>query len=552
MFSEGTALNLFRIFAPLRNRVTTEYSRARQPDLHRIAIVYIGVLDSESSKILERLISYMSCIYSESQMYLRFFMGKNVNQSAVLSKLHVENLHIRCGFFSEDAVPESEPFDLSIYVHTDRSCPLPTNTKMEQLLGTPNCRTPRVNISTVGIPIDETSNAFVDSMMKQGVGQDANELYTFLSRGNEHYQPCLWFSLEEELGFLFDEKMLCAPLSEDHYCHSYLVDLVDQHLKDLILSMFLDPQNISAGELLKVSINVGDSFSPLQQKDFLSMVLRDETGKNVVVVFKGVLSLPATQVCKLVEELNSKDYSYLNIFSCHGDSSPQLLFRKELEGTSGRYFTVICALYLGDTDMRSLQLASERIMVSREFDLVDAYAARCKLLKIDHTNWRPGTFSRHADFADAVDVSAGFNSREFKLITQANQGILESGELPLPSKTFWEGFLAFCDRVTVTRHFIPMLDAAIKQAVWTHKHPSLIDKECEALDLKTQCLPSIVSYLEYVTNSHEKTSKGPFIQKEIIVDCSPLKEALFPGSDEDVPSTSEDPSDDHPSDLEDS
>ncbi|AAD18606.1 Uncharacterized protein BN1224_CV14_A_04820 [Chlamydia pneumoniae] len=126
MFSEGTALNLFRIFAPLRNRVTTEYSRARQPDLHRIAIVYIGVLDSESSKILERLISYMSCIYSESQMYLRFFMGKNVNQSAVLSKLHVENLHIRCGFFSEDAVPESEPFDLSIYVHTDRSCPLPT------------------------------------------------------------------------------------------------------------------------------------------------------------------------------------------------------------------------------------------------------------------------------------------------------------------------------------------------------------------------------------------------------------------------------------------
>ncbi|WP_369016806.1 DUF562 domain-containing protein, partial [Chlamydia pneumoniae] len=141
-----------------------------------------------------------------------------------------------------------------------------------------------------------------------------------------------------------------------------------------------------------VSINFGNSSFGQRWSEFLSRVLHDEKEKHVAVVCNDAKlleeGLSPEALSLLEEDLRESGYSYLNILSVSPEGVSKVqerqILRRDLQGRS---FTVmITDLPLGSEDIRSLQLASDRILVSSSLDAADACASGCKVLVYENPN----------------------------------------------------------------------------------------------------------------------------------------------------------------------
>ncbi|ETR80351.1 hypothetical protein X556_0318 [Chlamydia pneumoniae B21] len=278
-------------------------------------------------------------------------------------------------------------------------------------------------------------------------------------------------------GWLLDPYRVCAPLSSPYSCPSYLLDLQNKELRRSLLSTFLDPKNPTSETFRSVSINFGNSSFGQRWPEFLSRVLHDEKEKHVAVVCNDAKILEEglfPEALSLLEEnLRESGYSYLNILSVSPEGVSKVqerqILRRDLQGRS---FTVmITDLPLGSEDIRSLQLASDRILVSSSLDAADACASGCKVLVYENPN---------ESWAQELE----------NFYKQVEKEALEEGRV-----SFREHFRAYmCDKIVAQKNFLFTLDAVIKQAGWRSQEKlNLFYVESQALGREIK-----VSLEEYI------------------------------------------------------
>ncbi|BAA98662.1 DUF562 domain-containing protein [Chlamydia pneumoniae] len=496
---------LGKAFSRVRNRITRSYSYAPTPQLDSIAIVGIDLVSPEEQENLVRLANEVIQLYPKSKTTLYLLIDFNKEWVGDISsdkekQLRSLGLHseVQCLSVLEPQGAEGEDtkhFDLMVGCYGKDSY-LREGKILQQALGTSLGTVPWVNVmhtlpsryrSRLSLPINTE--------------KDKTELYKEISR-THHQLHTLGMGLgAQDSGLLLDRQRLHAPLSQGSHCHSYLADLTHEELKILLFSAFVDAKNISKKELREVSLNFANDTSVESWLRFLLLVSYDEKEKDVVVVCNhsepNILGLPPEAVSQLIEELSDEGYSYLNVVRCDLSGETTVQQRLLLNADEGRSMTVVISeLPEGHPDIRNLQLASERIFVSREKEAADAYASGCKVVAFDdeHLPW----VSSHIAYAEEI--------REKQ--EQTMQGSLTEEQL---------GAL-LCNTVSTEKNLAFALDAVIKQSVWRFRNPDLFAYEREALEASvTDALVSYVSNLDMIPYT---SSQGIVIEDSSIVRTS--------------------------------
>jgi hypothetical protein len=171
-----------------------------------------------------------------------------------------------------------------------------------------------------------------------------------------------------------------------------------------------------------------------------------------------------------------------------------------------RRLTVIVRFSFNPSDMRCMQLASERLLATGDNSAVESWCARCKLyLYEDVSNWgcKWRFLQQQVDLAQTISPNlskllalfGGDRRLPDRSLNQPLDGpkMLEVEEL-LNDPDLSDATLQFCDRITSTYSFYDVLEAALKRTAWHHYIPQLARIEAETLDESFRI--DLVTYLK--------------------------------------------------------
>ncbi|SPN73590.1 Protein of unknown function (DUF562) [Chlamydia serpentis] len=482
-FVSGQELGMIgRAFRGIRKRVTQAYKGVKQPEMEGIALVGIALSSNEEFVNFVRLANGIQKLHPNTRITV--YLMKTIDDIEVLLS---RDINIDCTISAKEkdllaslgldstivTVSVSKP-NLSFDFYRNFNAPnidlivscygRGFEEKFKPGLAIQNIlNLSQPSVQCISVTYEQEGLGHYDFSERKGwKDQEHLRAYTTLSLPIER-NYILTLGLEASAsGLLLDPFRVHAPLSRSHSCPSYLLDIQDEELRRLILAAFLDPYNIGNQEFRSVSINFGSSPSGKRWLDFLKRVLQSEDTQHVVVVCNDP-QLSATgftpeAVSELANELKESGYSCLDITSVNAEG---IFVRQSLvlnDNPSARSYTVILTdLAAGSGDIRSLQLASDRILVSTALDAADACAAGCKILEYEDPN---------ESWAQEIE----------RFYQEVEQEEKPSGMI-VPRDYFRA---RVCERIASERNFLFILDSAIKRAFWYSKM-RLVATESEAL-----------------------------------------------------------------------
>ncbi|ANH78254.1 hypothetical protein Cs308_0083 [Candidatus Chlamydia sanziniae] len=351
-------------------------------------------------------------------------------------------------------------------------------------------------------------------------------LYRFLTYGMGDLTPSISLGFSQGTGILIDAERAEAPLSEGHCCPSYLVDIKHVNLRKLLLAAFIDYEKKDPTVLRSVSINYGDSYGLSLRRLFIDIVMLDETEKDVVVVcnHKVETGIRMTEHDQTVFNerkcllMANRGYSHLNVIHCC-DQSIEVKERVVLNETKGRAYTLILTSTLDGSDVRNLQLASDRMLATGDNSAFESMAAGCKLFVYETLEHKHCWQEEQAIFASRISSDL---ERFFDTIAHENKKLIRL--LPqLKNPNLHKACRTFCETAVACKDFSYVLDTAVRQAIWTSRHPELIVMEQKALG--EPCLDSITQYIDSYENKTLSTHIAMSSYK-FVVDFKDLEEAL--------------------------
>lgn len=475
---------LGRAFCGIRNRVTKAYQRVTPLEVPCLTLVGFDILDPEDQVNFVRLANGIQTQYPQTQIKLYLISIQKIwNQCDGTISQEKEQQLRSLGLDAKIKYVSAPALLLQKYLQSENlpSCDLLINYygKQQSVRDVDSIKS-LLNLSSEHIPAisvtyrpDDPFYSYYFFPGSQGgtapdqripwSEQEHLQTYTTLSNPRcDRYAVHLGME-DFASGVFLDPLRVSAPLSGEYSCPSYLLDLKSEELRCFLLSAFIDPNNSGQGNPRPLSINFGNS--PLGQRwsEFLSRVLHDETEKHVAVVCNDPQlikrSFPSHSLSLLENELEESGYSYLNIVSVSQERTCVKERRILSSDPSGRSFTVILTdLPEGSSDIRNLQLASDRILVSSALDAADARASECKILEYEdpEQEWA----QQYASFYRNIDRAGDLQ----------RQGI--PGE-PLG--------VSASTRVVLEKDIVFNLNAVIQQAMWKFKKRDLFAVESQAL-----------------------------------------------------------------------
>lgn len=321
-------------------------------------------------------------------------------------------------------------------------------------------------------------------------------------------------------GVFLDQSRIEAPLSRGYCCPSYLPQIQDAELRKDILEAMHVFDGVSEPDYEQHSFNSGYAHHPASWGKFIDCVAIHEKNKHTVIVLnqRGEFSHPTTQefqdqifTPQRLAFLKQKGYGTV-LFK--GQGSEITLLQDAENPQLERRLTVIIRPSFNPSDMRCMQLASERLLATGDNSAVESWCARCKLyLYEDVANYlyedvanmgcKERFLQQQVDLAQTISPNLskllalfGGDSRlPDRSLNQALDGpkMVEMEEL-LNAPDLSDATLQFCDRITSTYSFYAVLEAALKRAAWHHYIPQLARIEAETLDESFRT--GLVTYLK--------------------------------------------------------
>lgn len=309
-----------------------------------------------------------------------------------------------------------------------------------------------------------------------------------------HWEMCtgVTMGLQKGSGVFLDPDRLESPLSRIDCCPTYLLHLVDDTLRQDIF----DALGVNEGDSLpnydSVSLNSGYAHSLDSWTKFIDVVARHAAGrKRVAIVLnqKGEFTNLTTREFYdrvFTEERLSilRQCGYGKITVKGAEAEPLVIPGSADDQLPS--FTVIIRPLFKPTDMKNLQLASERLLTTGDNTAAEAWAARCKLFvyeDVANGGAKREFLKQQAVIADSLSADLGTLLRLFgrnrpPLTTEEKERMAQI----LQKDTLSTDTLAFCNHITQCYSFEPVLEGAIKRAAWHYVYPELKEMEAESID----------------------------------------------------------------------
>jgi hypothetical protein len=319
--------------------------------------------------------------------------------------------------------------------------------------------------------------------------------------------------LQPGSGVFLDLSRIEAPLSRGYCCPSYVLQIQDVGLRSDILKAMNVCDGQSKPDYDQHSLNSGYAHHPSSWGKFIDCVAIHERDKHVVIVLNQQGEIARLSIEEFQEQiftperllfLKQKGYGSV-IFKGQGQESA--LLQHDQPFGEDRRLTVIVRPSFAQSDMRRMQLASERLLATGDNSAVEAWCSRCKLylyedVAICGCKWR--FLQQQVDLAMTISPNL---SRLLALFggdcrlsdpslneTLSPQKMTEIEHL-LRDPNLGDATLQFCDHIVEKYSFKEILERALKRAVWHHCIPELALVEAEALDEEFR-----IGLVEYLKN----------------------------------------------------
>lgn len=384
----------------------------------------------------------------------------------------------------------------------------------------------RINREIVGPTFGFTENAedlysfssFIpQAIVKKESDTHPNETYrklhTYIFPGKSGPSSGLVpMGIQPGTGLFLDQSRIDAPLSRGYCCPSYLLQIQNVTLRQDILEAMNCGDDKSVPDYDKYSFNSGYAHHPVTWAKFIDCVAIHEHTKHVVIVLNshGEFKKLSTQdysnqifTPERLSYLKQKGYGRVVL---KGEESKQFDLQKSDEIQETRDLTVIIRPSFLPSDMKQMQLASERLLATGDNSALEAWCARCKLyLYEDVANmgckWR--FLQQQVDLANTISPALskllalfGGDKRlpDNSLNKPLNTQQMSELEDLLNDPKLSEATIEFCHHITENYSFQDVLIGAIKRTVWHHYIPELAQLEAEVIDDEFKL--GLVSYLK--------------------------------------------------------
>ncbi|CRI48235.1 Uncharacterized protein BN1224_PB2_A_04760 [Chlamydia pneumoniae] len=511
---EGT---LDTVFSPIRTRVTRAYLQAPRPEIRTISIVgsklktpqdfsqFVSLANETQRLHPEALVClYLTGLNRESQMC-------DTTTAEKKQYLHNSGLdsRIQCKDSKEDDAGSPENPELWIGYYSREQQHNIDGQYIQQCLGKSADPIPWIHVTEDTKDFYYPPNFTSYSHTRQSTDPtspprlpesegDKDSLYGQLSR-SYHHEYMLGLGLKpEDAGLLMDPDRIYAPLSQGHYCHSYLADIENEDLRTLVLSPFLDPGNLSSEDLRPVAFNI--ARLPLELDSlFFRLVAGQQEGRNIVTLAHGTPrpeDLDPDSMNILTRRLQMSGYSYLNIFSYK--SRKMIVKERQFFGdrSEGKSFTLI--LFedpISAADFRCLQLAAEGMVAKDLPSVADICASGCSCIQF--SEMQSPQAIEYRQWEARVEDEAGEEAREPVIYSQDQLSSM----------------------LTTQQNFVFSLDAVVKQAIWRFRSKGLLTMERKALG--EEFLTAIFSYLGS-QERNENMGKRTTEEHEVVISFEEL------------------------------
>jgi hypothetical protein len=340
-------------------------------------------------------------------------------------------------------------------------------------------------------------------------------------KGDSGFLP---MGLQQGSGVFLDLNQMQATLSRGYCCPSYLLHIQEQQLRSDILGAMDMFDGHSEPDYDKHSFNSGYAHRPPSWGKFIDCVAIHERHKHVVIV----LNQHSEFACLSTKEFRDQIFKpercsflqkkgYGSVVVKGKDQEPLSVLKSDNSRTERR-LTVIVRPSFVPSDMRRLQLASERLLATGDNSAVESWCARCILyLYEDVANcgckWK--FLQQQVDLAKTISPT---HSRLLALFggdrrlpepfltgPPSHQKMVEIERL-LSDPSLGDATLEFCSRITTNYSFNIVLEGALKRTAWHHCIPGLDVVEADALGEEFQT--EVVAYLRNSEASERVFSVG--------------------------------------------
>lgn len=318
-------------------------------------------------------------------------------------------------------------------------------------------------------------------------------------------------------GVFLDPSRMKASLSRSDCCPSYLQQIQDDTLRKDILEAMQVASSSTLPNFDLYSFNSGYAHHSASWAKFIDCVAIHEKRKHLVVCLNqvGERSRLSTEEFKAeiftaerLAFLQKKGYGTI-ILKAEGE---KIALLQGSEHESGRQLTLIIRPSFSPNDMRSMQLASERMLATGDNSAVEAWCARSKLyLYEDVANcgckWR--FLQQQVDLARTIspnlgrllELFGGDKRLQDRALNQPfSQERMAEVEKLLADPHLAEDTLNFCHLITRNYSFDTAFAGAVKRTAWHHRLPKLAELEADILGEKFRT--GLIAYLKNPTGSH--------------------------------------------------
>jgi len=301
-------------------------------------------------------------------------------------------------------------------------------------------------------------------------------------------------------GLFLDDTRINAPLSRGYCCPSYLFQIQDVGLRMDILEAMNVVDRLSEPDYDQYSFNSGYAHRPVSWAKFIDCVAVQEKSKHTLIVLnqRGEFDNLRTKdfqhqifTSERLAFLNEKGYGTIVL---KGEEEKIILFNEVKNPELERCLTVIIRPCFNPSDMRCMQLASERLLATGDNSALESWCARCKLYlyeDVDNMGCKWRFLQQQVDLAQTISPNLGKLLALFggdrrladRCINQplSKSKMVEMEEL-LNDPDLSDATLQFCYHITSVYSFYPVLEAALKRTIWHHYMPQLSKIEAETLD----------------------------------------------------------------------
>jgi hypothetical protein len=340
---------------------------------------------------------------------------------------------------------------------------------------------------------DRSNNRYRDiekaAAARGGYEEIHNDLFPSKVIGIQSEMGMVQMGLEKGKGMILDPERISAPLSQRFSCPTYLLQIKDQELRTTLLhAMHCNTSEVPNYE--RYSLNFGYAHYVGSRLLFIDAVAMHERKKNVVIVCNriAVLKEHTLHAAKLyqyllqqnrIELLKSKGYRKIIFIGEEEKFIHQLTDR-------GRVLTIIIRDSFYPSDMKFLQLASERLLATGDNTAVESWCARCQLYLYEMFEHKKNFLKQQCllakqfseNFANLLDLFANMNRSDLFFPPDK----LAKVEACLSDCDLAEKTLEFCHHIVENCSFAGVFEGALKRALWHYHLPELSKVESSSLD----------------------------------------------------------------------